>query len=143
MAPAGTSRRRHVAVSFEPGPNIDLSLTTPFPVEPTLCANDFDTSAIVLNVKSKYPNRRAYVLKLRADATPSALAGRIENFVTGQQIEFASAHELLQSIARELEPAAGNRPAHADGSGVLGATARCCGSSIPWPCTAPAPPRLR
>ena len=71
---------------------------------------------MTLNSESKYPNRRAYVLKLRADATPAALGGRIENLVTGQQIEFASAHELLQSIARELQPAAVDRPADADGT---------------------------
>jgi len=69
---------------------------------------------MVLNTESKYPNRRAFVLTLRTDATPAALSGRIENLVTGQQIEFASAHELLESIARELELAAGNRPADAD-----------------------------
>ena len=71
---------------------------------------------MVLNSESKYPNRRTYVLKLRADATPAALAGRIENLVTGQQIEFASAHELLRSIAHALELAAGDRPADADGT---------------------------
>ena len=71
---------------------------------------------MTLNSESKYPNRRAYVLKLRADATPAALTGRIENLVTGQQIEFASAHELLHSIARELELVAGERPAGADGA---------------------------
>ena len=58
---------------------------------------------MVLNTESKYPNRRAYVLKLRGDATPGALAGRLENLVTGQQIEVASARELLEALARELE----------------------------------------
>ena len=71
---------------------------------------------MVLNPESKYPNRRAYVLKLRADATPGALAGRIENLVTGRQLEFASAHELAESIARDLEAAAGERPADTGGS---------------------------
>ena len=61
---------------------------------------------MVLNAESKYPNRRAYVLKLRADATPNVLAGRIENLVTGRQLAFASAHELVESIARDLEAAA-------------------------------------
>ena len=31
---------------------------------------------MILNSESKYPNRRAYVLKLQADATAAALAGR-------------------------------------------------------------------
>ena len=64
---------------------------------------------MVLNPESKYPNRRAYVLKLRNDATPEALAGRLENLVTGRQREFATAHELLQSIASDLEAGAAER----------------------------------
>jgi hypothetical protein len=64
---------------------------------------------MVLNVEAKYPNRRAYVLKLRADALPGALAGRIENLVTGTQIEFASAREMLDSLGRDLEAAAVER----------------------------------
>lgn len=58
---------------------------------------------MTLNPESKYPNRRAYVLKVRSDASPDALAGRIENLVTGQQRDFASGDELLQSLARDLE----------------------------------------
>jgi len=34
---------------------------------------------MTLNREPKYPNRRAYVLKLRSDAKPDALAGRLEN----------------------------------------------------------------
>jgi hypothetical protein len=55
-----------------------------------------------LNAESKYPNRRAYVLKVRSDATADALAGRLENLVTGGQREFASGQELLDSIASDL-----------------------------------------
>lgn len=62
---------------------------------------------MTLNPESKYPNRRAYVLKLRGDATRETLAGRLENLVTGRQREFASANELLESIAGDLELAAG------------------------------------
>jgi len=58
---------------------------------------------MTLNPESKYPNRRAYVLKVRSDASPDALAGRIENLVTGHQRDFASGDELLQSLARDLE----------------------------------------
>lgn len=65
---------------------------------------------MVLNPESKYPNRRAYVLKLRSDATPAAFAGRLENLVTGRQHEFATAHELLQSIASDLAAGAAERP---------------------------------
>lgn len=68
-----------------------------------------------LNTESKYPNRRAYVLKLRADAVPGALAGRLENLVTGRQHEFASAEELLTSIAFDLAATAGPSPADAVG----------------------------
>lgn len=66
---------------------------------------------MMLNPESKYPSRRAYVLKLRGDATSGALAGRIENLVTGRQREFASAEELLDSIASDLEPGAAGHPA--------------------------------
>jgi hypothetical protein len=47
------------------------------------------------------------VLKVRSDATPAALAGRLENLVTGRQLEFATGRELLASIASDLE-ASGN-----------------------------------
>jgi hypothetical protein len=60
-------------------------------------------SAMSLNPESKYPNRRTYVLKMRSDAKSDALAGRLENVVTGQQREFTSGHELLASIASDLE----------------------------------------
>ena len=59
-----------------------------------------------LDSKSKYPSRRSYVLKLRSDAKPNAFAGRLENLVTGDQLEFASAHQLLDSIARDLKASA-------------------------------------
>ena len=61
---------------------------------------------MTLNPESKYPTRRAYVLKMRSDATPGLLAGRLENLVTGAQCEFASGRELLESIARDLEASA-------------------------------------
>ncbi|HVO05865.1 MAG TPA: hypothetical protein VMT83_03690 [Burkholderiaceae bacterium] len=64
---------------------------------------------MVLNAESKYPSRRTYVLKLRSDATPDALAGGIENLVTGLRQEFGSARELLEAIARDLEAAADER----------------------------------
>ncbi|RZT97779.1 hypothetical protein [Rivibacter subsaxonicus] len=62
-----------------------------------------------LNPESKYPTRRTYVLKLRGDATAEALAGRVENLVTGNQQEFASASELLTSITSDLECDAASR----------------------------------
>ena len=57
---------------------------------------------MTLRADPKYPSRRAYVVKLRGDATPPALAGRIENLVTGRQLEFTSGGELLDCIARDL-----------------------------------------
>jgi 3-hydroxyisobutyrate dehydrogenase-like beta-hydroxyacid dehydrogenase len=57
---------------------------------------------MTLSAQAKYPSRRAYVLKMRGDARPDALAGRLENMVTGRQREFASARELLDAIAAEL-----------------------------------------
>jgi hypothetical protein len=64
---------------------------------------------MTLNSTSKYPNRRAYVLKLRSDAKPGALAGRLENLVTGRQREFDSARELLDSIASDLQVSSDER----------------------------------
>jgi len=71
---------------------------------------------MVLNPESKYPNRRAYVLKLRGDATPEALAGRVENLVTGRQCQFSCAEELLASIVSDLASATGEPAADADPS---------------------------
>jgi hypothetical protein len=57
---------------------------------------------MALNADSKYPNRRAYVVKIRSDATPDALRGRIENLLTCEQIEFASSLELVELIQADL-----------------------------------------
>jgi hypothetical protein len=57
---------------------------------------------MVLNADSKYPSRRAYVVKVRSDATPDLLSGRLENIVTGRRSEFTSAHELLRLIAGDI-----------------------------------------
>jgi len=62
------------------------------------------------NTESKYPTRRAYVVKVRGDAQPDALAGRLENLVTGRQCEFTSGGELLESIASDLEASPHKRP---------------------------------
>jgi hypothetical protein len=67
-----------------------------------------------LNAQSKYPSRRAYVVKVRGDAMPDALAGRLENLVTGQQRDFGSGRELLEAIANDLEIAADRTPGPGD-----------------------------
>ena len=56
-----------------------------------------------LNSESKFPSRRAYVVKMRSDARPGELVGRVENLVTGASREFASGRELLESIASDLK----------------------------------------
>ena len=66
------------------------------------------------NTDSKYPTRRAYVMKVRGDARPDALAGRLENLVTGRQCELASGRELLESIAGDLKASLDQRPSDAD-----------------------------
>lgn len=65
---------------------------------------------MTFNTDSKYPTRRAYVVKVRGDARPDALAGRLENLVTGRQSEFASGRELLESLAIDLEATLAGRP---------------------------------
>ena len=64
---------------------------------------------MTFNTDSKYPTRRAFVVKVRSDARPGALAGRLENLVTGRQREFTSGRELLESIASDLEAAVRER----------------------------------
>jgi hypothetical protein len=72
------------------------------------------TAEMPFNTDSKYPTRRAYVVKVRADANPDALAGRLENLVTGRQCEFASGRELLESIASDLAVTLHERPSDAE-----------------------------
>jgi len=47
---------------------------------------------------------------VRNDATPGALAGRLENVVTGRQRDFASERELVESLASDLDQGAAGRP---------------------------------
>jgi len=105
------------ASRFRPG--LDRTATFRLPLRVRLSLRCLRTTSspsdMVLNSESKYPSRRAYVLKLRADAAPARLAGRIENLVTGRQVEFASAQELVESLLRELEAEATERPADPDG----------------------------
>ena len=68
---------------------------------------------MTLKSESTYPSRRAYVVKLRSDAGPNALAGRLENLVTGGQREFVSGQALLESIASDLQTSAAERSAEA------------------------------
>jgi len=68
-----------------------------------------------LKHEPKYPSRRAYVLKVRSDATPGTLAGRLENLVTGMRREFASGEELVESIASDIH--ASNAPGKVDATG--------------------------
>ena len=65
-----------------------------------------------LNAESRYPTRRAYVVKVRNDAKPNVLAGRLENLVTGSQREFTSGGELLEWIASDLEMSAAEPSGH-------------------------------
>ena len=58
---------------------------------------------MVLKSDSKYPNRRAYVVKVRSDASPGTLRGRVENLLTCEQHEFASALELVELIETDLQ----------------------------------------
>jgi hypothetical protein len=61
---------------------------------------------MTLKSDATFPSRRTYVVKLRSDARPGALSGRLENLVTGGQREFTSGDELLESIARDLQTGA-------------------------------------
>lgn len=61
------------------------------------------TLVMTLSTKSKCPNQRTYVLKFRSDAKPDALAGRLENLVTGRQRELTCGQELLDANAGDLD----------------------------------------
>ena len=50
------------------------------------------------------PTRRTDVLKVRSDAKPDELVGRLENMVTGQQREFASGQEPAGITAANQAP---------------------------------------
>lgn len=98
---AANSRRNH-----------DDSLTTSKWRRSTLPAYHFEMRApMVLNPESKYPNRHAYVLKLRSDASRDDFVGRIENLVTGEQREFASVQDLVAFVAADLALASDERAA--------------------------------
>ena len=58
---------------------------------------------MALNTEAKYPSRRTYVVKIRSDSKPEKLTGRIENLTTGRQHAFTSGHELVDSIAGDLQ----------------------------------------
>ncbi|ACV33493.1 hypothetical protein [Accumulibacter sp.] len=68
---------------------------------------------MTFNTDCKYPTRRAYVVKVRGDAKPDALAGRLENLVTGRQCEFVSGRELLESLASDLDATPHEQPSNA------------------------------
>jgi hypothetical protein len=58
---------------------------------------------MTLKTDPTHPSRRTYVLKLRSDAAPDALCGRLENIVTCKQNDFTSARELCELIVRDIE----------------------------------------
>ena len=71
-----------------------------------------------LTATSKYPSRRTYVLKVSNDATPDALAGFLENIVTGRKLQFASGLALLDAIAGELGERIHELPERSPGDGA-------------------------
>jgi hypothetical protein len=44
---------------------------------------------MTFNTDSKYPTRRAYVVKVRGDANPDALAGRLADKISTEARRFA------------------------------------------------------
>jgi hypothetical protein len=58
---------------------------------------------MTLRADTKYPSRRTYVLKLRGDATPEELRGRLENIVTCECEDFSNAAELCELLARGVD----------------------------------------
>ena len=62
----------------------------------------FMETHMTLDPNTKYPSRRTYILNLRSDAQPGALAGRLENVITGHQHEFSNEDELLDQLADDV-----------------------------------------
>jgi hypothetical protein len=58
---------------------------------------------MTLNLHTKYPSTRSYVLKLHRDAVPQRgqIAGRLENMASGSSFEFSSAAELIACLMRD------------------------------------------
>ena len=67
---------------------------------------------MTLRADPTYPSRRTYVVKVRGDAVPAELCGRLENLVTCKQNDFTSARELLDLIARDLESSGAEPPSN-------------------------------
>jgi len=111
--------RRRAAASFQRRRIGDVLLTTRNLLSPKLSHVDFNrlslpATEMTFNTASKYPTRRAYVVKVRGDARPDALAGRLENLLTGRQREFASGSQLLESITSDIEAIPQERPPEAE-----------------------------
>jgi len=58
---------------------------------------------MTLKSDPKYPVRRAYVIKMREDATPQTLCGRLEYLISGEHKDFLAANELCELIAADIE----------------------------------------
>lgn len=67
---------------------------------------------MTLSPDTNFPSRRTYVIRVRGDARPYSLSGRLESLVTGKHSDFASGHELLSAIVKDIEAEA--KPGHAD-----------------------------
>jgi hypothetical protein len=63
-----------------------------------------------LRADPTFPSRRTYVVKVRSDATPDALCGRLENLVTCKQSDFTSLRELFELIARDIDSCGAGPP---------------------------------
>jgi hypothetical protein len=67
---------------------------------------------MALDPRAKYPSKRTYVVKLSNDAKPEALAGRLENLITGEEREFASGEQLLASLSSDIDGQSRRRSGH-------------------------------
>jgi len=56
-----------------------------------------------LKTEPEFTGRRTYLVKVHSQAKRGDLTGRIENFVTGRQHEFASSDELVAAIFNDLD----------------------------------------
>ena len=59
---------------------------------------------MILDTRTSYPHRRAYVVKLHRDSDPSSgrISGQIEHVTSGRTVHFNSGEQLLACLLADL-----------------------------------------
>ena len=59
---------------------------------------------MILDTRTSYPHRRAYVVKLHRDSDPrnGQISGQVEHVTSGRTLHFNSAEQLLACLLADL-----------------------------------------